>query len=427
MMIVRKGRERKDMPSLEGVWGGELDLGEVWKGKKERYTVGLGKETKPHHVREAFAKGVEYLGKKGIKKVLCEIPDIPGVSFESAAGLVAEGAVYGGYGYPDDVMREIVIPIKGMGIPIEENVEKARMINLARRMVDAPANELTAQRFVELVKENVPENVKVTVYGRKELEKKGFGGILAVAQGSDREPLYLVLERKGRGLIGLVGKGVIFDSGGISLKDSKGMHVMKGDMAGAAVVFAVFSMLVKFTDRGVMAFIPLVENLPSGKALKPGDVVKMYSGKRVEIISTDAEGRLILADALWHAEEHNPDVLIDVATLTGGCNLALGPDIAAVMGYNDRLIEGLIETGRKEGENFWRLPLYEGYFKPFESKVADFKNSGGREASTIKAGLFLSRFIRRKKKWLHIDIAGKEFRDERATGFGIRTLYSFLK
>ena len=232
----------------------------------------------------------------------------------------------------------------------------------------------------------------------------------------------------------MIGKTVTFDSGGISIKPSAGMGQMKGDMAGGAVAIGTTLALARAKHRiNLMTIIPAVENMPSGSAYRPGDIVQAMNGKTIEIVSTDAEGRLTLADAIVYAEKKDASIIVDIATLTGGCAVALGNSIAAIMGNDQESIDRVIKSSKLAGEGFWQLPLYGDYNKLIKSEVADLKNSGGRYASTITAGLFLQAFVN-KAKWIHIDVAGKELADKRdfytpvgGTGFGVRTLYEFLK
>jgi leucyl aminopeptidase len=226
---------------------------------------------------------------------------------------------------------------------------------------------------------------------------------------------------------------VTFDSGGISIKPSSGMGSMKGDMAGGAVAIGTTLALAKSRSKvNLLTLIPAVENMPSGSAYRPGDVVRAMNGKTIEIVTTDAEGRLTLADALAYGEKKGARVIVDIATLTGGCVVALGTHIAGVMGNDQALTDRLLEITKSTGEPFWQLPLYEEYRKQIKSEVADLKNSGGRYASTITAGLFLQSFVK-NAKWLHIDVAGNELTDKESfytpaggTGFGVRTLYELM-
>lgn len=313
--------------------------------------------------------------------------------------------------------------------------------NIARDFTNEPANNLTPEIFEKKVKEiikdlGLTEKIKINVMDKKEIEKLKMGALLSVAQGSENEPRFIVLryENSKDPLISLIGKTVTFDSGGISLKPSEGMGAMKGDMSGGGVVFATTIALARADIKvNLLTIIPAVENMPSGKASRPGDIVRAMNGKTIEIISTDAEGRMTLADAICYAEEQGATTIVDIATLTGGCAIALGDVTAGVMGNEQDLIDKLLAISKSTGERMWQLPLFEEYEEKIKSDVADIKNSGGRLASPITAGMFLKHFVE-KAKWIHIDIASKEsaekdrfYQPRGATGFGVRTLFEFCR
>ncbi|MEO0137978.1 MAG: leucyl aminopeptidase [candidate division WOR-3 bacterium] len=317
----------------------------------------------------------------------------------------------------------------------------AQSQNIARDFTNEPANNLTPEKFEKKVKDiikdlGLSEKIKITVMDKKEIEKLKMGALLSVAQGSENEPRFIVLryENSKGPLISLIGKTVTFDSGGISLKPSEGMGAMKGDMTGGGVVFATTLALAQADAKvNLLTIIPAVENMPSGKASRPGDIVRAMNGKTIEIISTDAEGRMTLADALCYAEKEGAKTIVDIATLTGGCAIALGEITAGVMGNDQELIDKLLAISKNTGERMWQLPLFEEYDEKIKSDVADIKNSGGRLASPITAGMFLKHFVE-KAKWVHIDIASKEFAEKDrfyqprgATGFGVRTLFEFCR
>nr|NIP83691.1 leucyl aminopeptidase [Gemmatimonadota bacterium]NIQ59998.1 leucyl aminopeptidase [Gemmatimonadota bacterium]NIU80215.1 leucyl aminopeptidase [Gammaproteobacteria bacterium]NIX48602.1 leucyl aminopeptidase [Gemmatimonadota bacterium]NIY13051.1 leucyl aminopeptidase [Gemmatimonadota bacterium] len=259
----------------------------------------------------------------------------------------------------------------------------------------------------------------VTVFDRAAMEEEGFGGILGVAAGSEEEPRFIVLEYRGAGEdeapLALVGKGVTFDSGGISIKPSQKMEEMKYDMSGAAAVLGAMQAVARLRPRiNVVALVPATENLPSGRATKPGDVLTMYSGKTVEVINTDAEGRLILADALAYARErYGPRAMIDAATLTGAVVVGLGHHAVGLMGNDGDLMDEVRAVGERTGERCWPLPLWDEYRKQLDSDVADLKNTGGRPAGSLTAGWFLKEFVG-DVPWVHLDIAGTAWRDEPA-------------
>ncbi|MGB9721156.1 MAG: leucyl aminopeptidase [bacterium] len=328
---------------------------------------------------------------------------------------------------------------------IKKGVQIGRILaesqNIARDFTNEPANNLTPEKFEKKVREIIKdlglgEKIKITVLNKKEMEKLKMGALLSVAQGSENEPRFIVLQyQNSKGpMISLIGKTVTFDSGGISLKPSEGMGAMKGDMTGGGVVFATTLAMTRLDAKvNLLTIIPAVENMPSGKASRPGDIVRAMNGKTIEIISTDAEGRMTLADALCYAEKEGAKIVIDIATLTGGCAIAFGDVTAALMGNEQDLIDRLLAISKNTGERMWQLPLFEEYDEKIKSDVADIKNSGGRWASPITAGMFLKHFVE-KAKWVHIDIASKEFAEKEkfyqprgATGFGVRTLFEFCQ
>lgn len=308
--------------------------------------------------------------------------------------------------------------------------------NLARTLANEPANVLTPARFAErCASAGAEAGLDVQVLERDEMERLGMNTLLAVARGSEEPPKLIILrikgqrQRKGAPLYALIGKGVTFDSGGISIKPSEKMEDMKADMAGAsAVLGAMVSLAQLRPSQQVIGMIPAVENLPSGKAAKPGDVVKSLLGKTVEIINTDAEGRLILADTIAYARSIGATHLIDIATLTGACVIALGMVNAGMMGTDQKLIDRMRKNCQLTGEKLWQLPLDDDYRKAIVSEIADIKNVGNRWAGAITAGKFLQEFAE-DTPWVHLDIAGvdldhdgRPFAAKGATGFGVRTL-----
>jgi leucyl aminopeptidase len=307
---------------------------------------------------------------------------------------------------------------------------------LARDLVNEPPNVLSPEEFARRAKALAKAGLRVRVLGEAEMEKLGMGLLLGVGQGSERESKLVVMEwngarKAGTAPVALVGKGVCFDSGGLSLKTGAGMMGMKGDMGGAAAVAGTMQALAARKARvNVVGVVGLVENMPDGKAQRPDDVVKSMSGQTVEVLNTDAEGRLVLADALWYAQtEFKPKCVIDLATLTGAILIALGHEHAGLFSNDDTLAQRLTEAGRAEGEPVWRLPLGDGYNKALKSKIADMKNIGGPSAGSITAAQFLQRFVN-KTPWAHLDIAGVAWQDGEhkelvpswGTGWGVRTL-----
>ena len=309
----------------------------------------------------------------------------------------------------------------------------------ARDLVNAPGNlkspEYLAMQAVAMAER---AGIKVKLLDRRELERQGFGAMLGVAQGSERQPYLIVLEYQGGPAearpVALVGKGVVFDSGGISLKPADKMDEMKMDMGGAAAVLgAMLAAAEMQLPLNLVAVVPAVENMPSGTAIRPGDILTSLSGKTIEVLNTDAEGRLILADALTYVGRYRPRVVIDLATLTGACIIALGNQAAAVLGNHNGLIRQLIKAGERSGERLWQLPLWDDYATQIKSDFADVKNTGGRPAGTITAAAFLQEFAD-KYTWAHLDIAGMAWEErgkagqpKGGTGFGVRALVEYLR
>lgn len=311
-------------------------------------------------------------------------------------------------------------------------------VNLARYWVDLPPIELTPidlAKKARLIAEK--EGLKYTMFGEEEVQKMGMGGLSAVSAGSDRDAALVVLEyhcaKQNAPTLGFVGKGITFDSGGLSIKPAQYMETMKEDMSGAAAVIAAMRVIgVLKPDINVIAVTPMAENLPSGKAIKPGDIVQFYNGKTAEIKNTDAEGRLILADALSYLEKnYKVDAIIDIATLTGACAYALGPFFSGLMSNNEDLVDRIEKAAKHSGDAVWRLPLTADYKKAIDSPIADMSNIGSRQymAGATTAGHFLAEFVE-KAPWAHLDIAGTAFnvpdiayyRPETATGVGVRLL-----
>jgi len=316
-----------------------------------------------------------------------------------------------------------------------------------RDLVSEPANELTTESYAAKCKELEKLGLKVEIYGEKKLKEMGAHSLLAVGQGSDYESKMIIFKWNGaknkkEKPISFIGKGVVFDSGGISIKPSNGMGDMKGDMGGSAVVFSLMRLLaMRKANVNVIGAIGIVENMPSSKAQRPGDVVKSMSGQTIEVINTDAEGRMVLADVLYYIEKtFKPKIMIDLATLTGAVVVALGEDNAGLFSLNDSLIKELEVAAKQTGENAWRMPLSElggAYDKLVDSDIADVRNTAAAKYSgggSITAAQFLQRFTNKHKKWCHIDIAGVAdvsrpnfFVNKGATGYGVRLLDSLVK
>ena len=313
-----------------------------------------------------------------------------------------------------------------------ENEIKKNSVFWVRDLINTPALDKSPEQFINKVKELVDSSgIEVEVYDQKWLEENNFGGVLGVGKGSDRPPYFLVgkYNSKAKYQVSLIGKGVLFDTGGYSLKSPAGMETMKTDMSGAASAWGVINIIARTNqDIGVTVYTPIVENMVSGSAIRPGDVLKTRNGKTIEVMNTDAEGRLIMSDALAFAAETNPDLICDIATLTGASYVALGLDIGAIFSNNSDLEKKFIESAKNTNENFHPLPLFDGYRNLIDSDLADMKNTGGRFGGAITAALLLKEFIG-ENDWIHLDIAGPARSDNRkgATGFGVLSLYEFFK
>ena len=306
----------------------------------------------------------------------------------------------------------------------------------ARDLVSEPANVLYPQSYADRVKALESTGLKVEILGIAEMEKLGMHSLLGVGLGSDKESKLVIMQWLGASdkkaaPVAFVGKGVTFDTGGISIKPAEGMEDMKWDMGGsAAVVGTMIALAGRKARVNAIGIIGLVENMPDGKAQRPGDVVTAMSGTTIEVINTDAEGRLVLADALWYCQQRfKPQFMIDLATLTGAMIIALGTDYAGIFSNNDELAQRIGEASKTVAENTWRMPLPAQYEKQIESKIADIRNIGGRPGGSITAALFLQRFVN-NVPWAHMDIAPTAWTNEQriptvpegATGFGVRTL-----
>ncbi len=311
----------------------------------------------------------------------------------------------------------------------------------ARDLANTPSSDLTppllADKAVEMCKK---EGIKVSVFDKKKIKSMNMGCLSAVGRGSSSEPRLIIMEHgkefknEKNDTVAIVGKGITFDSGGISLKPGAGMDEMKMDMSGAAAVFGIMQTIAQIgLKRHVIGIITSAENMPSGAAYKPGDILTARNGKTIEVLNTDAEGRLILSDALCYAAEQKPKVIIDLATLTGACLVALGTTVAALISNNDTLVKEMKEASKSSGEQLWQLPSYDEFREQIKSDIADLKNVGGRNAGTITAGLFLEEFVD-DTPWAHIDIAGTAMQPKptplcstKGSGFGVKLVVEYLQ
>jgi leucyl aminopeptidase len=371
---------------------------------------------------------------------------VGGIEPEASAEAITEGALLGLYSftkykkpeYEDIGEMLIVVREKDKAPLLEHAVEKRRVIaeaiNLARDMVNEPASYMTPARMAEAAEAIASKyGLDCHIFERDDMEAMGMGALLGVARGSSQPPKFITLTYKGdegsEKALGFVGKGITFDSGGISIKPSEGMDEMKGDMAGAAAVMAALAAIAQLKPKiNVSAIIPATENLPSGSALKPGDILKAMNGKTIEVISTDAEGRLILADALSYAVKQGLSPLVDLATLTGACRVALGTLYSGLFGNDQGLVNKVLGAAKRTGERMWQMPLPEEYKEQNKSEIASIKNTGDRYGGAITAALFLAEFVD-NTPWVHVDIAGTALSSKEsgymvkgATGVGVRTL-----
>lgn len=423
------------------------------KMEAERVVVmGLGKREKFNldSVRRVMAAACRFARKVGAKRVatIAHGAGAGGIELAKAVQAVTEGSILGLYTFRKHVTKEpehgeieelvIVERDEGKLARLEQSIERGRAVaeatNFARDMVNEPANYMTPADMADVARRVAAEGgLNFSVLEREDMKKLGMGALLGVAQGSRQAPKFIVLSYRGgqpgKAALGLIGKGLTFDSGGISLKPSDGMEEMKGDMAGGAAVIAAMKAISELKLRvNVTGLIPATENLPGGAALKPGDVLTAMNGKTIEVANTDAEGRLILADALSYANKLGLSPLVDVATLTGACRVALGDICTGAFTNDQTLVARVIKAGEEAGEKMWQLPMFEEYKEQNKSDVADVKNSGGRYAGAITAAQFLAEFSG-STPWVHLDIAGPSFLTKEqaylakgATGVAVRTL-----
>jgi leucyl aminopeptidase len=437
-------------------------LGEVFAvptfGRAEAaavWLVGLGKkdEATADRIRRAAGKLAPRASR--YRRVAAALPQAARGGWQEAVQALVEGLLLGAYRFDRYKVRPIEEDGEGprwQGITVlgssRWNVKEAReairrgeilaeAASWARDMVNTPALDATPDFLAKEARKMARrEGLECKVWTRSDLEKGGFGGILGVGQGSENDPRLIELRYKGGSgaPLALTGKGVTFDSGGLSIKDAQQMEWMKADMAGAATVLAAMLAVARLKPKvNVIAAVPFAENLPGGSAIRPGDVLTHRGGKTSEVLNTDAEGRLILADSLAFLAEQKPRAIVDLATLTGACMIALGEEIWGVMGSDPDLIRDLISAGEQSGEPGWELPLWRPYRKQIESTVADVKNIGNRYGGAITAALFLKEFVG-DVPWAHMDIAGTAFSEKPgdywpkgATGNPVRTLVRFVE
>jgi leucyl aminopeptidase len=417
--------------------------------------TGLGKKSEfdLEKWRGAASKAGQLIRDSGVKQFVFPIKKFDGLSGEELAESFVTGVLLGTYQFNEfktlerDKIKEIeeVIllgetaqEVKSFDDGLRTGRAISKAVCMARDLVNGPSNQITPTALAEKARQIAREHkMEVQVLEVSQAEAMGMGAFVAVAKGSQEPGKFIVLEyNNGKGLetIALVGKGITFDSGGISIKPSEKMERMKDDMSGAAAVLAAMQASSELRlPLHLVGIIPATENLPSGKAYKPGDILKTLSGQTVEVISTDAEGRLILSDALTYSLRYQPKAIIDLATLTGACVIALGDYVIGLFGNDDSLLKRIEEASGKTGEKVWRLPLWDEYFEYLKSDVADFRNVGTRAAGAIIGGMFLSKFVE-KIPWVHLDIAGpaslekgRPYIPSGGTGAGARLVVQLLR
>ena len=385
-------------------------------------------------------------------RVAVRLPDGTGVDGAAARQALAEGVILGGYRYTalksstdggDDssgTPKLARVDIVGSASAAAKDALRrgaaiAGAVCLARDLSNEPGGSLTAPAFAEKTAAMAGEaGLECKVWTTEDIEAAGLGGVLGVNRGSSQPPRFVELTYEPEGepaaTLAFVGKGVTFDAGGLSIKTAQGMMMMKMDMCGAAAIIGAMSALgAVAAPVRVKAYLPMTDNMLGGDATRPGDVLTIRNGKTIEVLNTDAEGRLILADALSLACEEEPDAIVDLATLTGACMVALGPSIAGMMGNDESFIDQVRAAADRAGERVWHLPLPADYAKQFDSNVADMKNIGGPHGGTLTAGLILQQFVDDDIPWVHLDIAGPARAEsddgeisKGGTGFGVRTL-----
>jgi len=405
--------------------------------------VGLGKKPDARTIRKASGAAAKVCRDLGAKKVATLLPTNP----EGIAAAV-EGTLLGLYAFTKfktSTERKEIEEFEILRPSTEENISAVRRgqvfadsIILVRNLVNEPASHKYPERFTQHVRESLRDlPVRVTVHGKRDLEAMGMHAILAVNKGSPHEPRLILLEYGEGTPIALVGKGVTFDSGGLSLKTPADyMEDMKSDMAGAASVLAVVKTAAELRlPVKVLGFMGLTENMPGGDAYKPGDIITAYNKKTIEILNTDAEGRVVLADVLAYAESFKPAAMIDIATLTGACVMALGTIASGVIGTSQGLIDKVLDAADAADEKMWQLPLYDEYLETVKSDFADVRNSTGRGpgAGAQMGAAFLRSFVN-DTPWCHLDIAGPAWTikenaitSKGGTGFCVRTLVKLLE
>jgi leucyl aminopeptidase len=441
---------------FHGKEGEMLVLYNAKKGEKRILFIGLGskQECNAENLRRAYAAAVKQCRRKKWAFVNLVVPESIHLKEEAVCQSIAEGMLLANYAFDalkHDAIKEeptvllskvCLIGVEKESLALCKKTEKiTTAVELARDLVNGNADDVNASALVKCAKELEREfsHIKVKILDKKQLEKEKMGLLLAVNRAAAHDPALIILEYRGdeksKEQTAFVGKGITFDTGGLNMKQTGQMETMKCDMAGAAAVLGVIRAAASLgLKKNVIGVIAAAENAVGPSSFKPGDVYRSYSGKTIEISNTDAEGRLVLADALSYLQAtFEPTRIIDLATLTGGIVITLGEEVTGLFCNDDALACSLIAAGEKTYERLWRLPLYKEYKEALKSSIADLKNSGGRKASSITAALFLEQFIK-KTPWAHLDIAGtaylsdpKTYNPTNATGVGVRLLIEFLE
>ncbi len=408
--------------------------------------AGLGRkaEVTAEGLRQAGGKSISYLRDNGMRKVALSSKIIS--SFKLTPSLFLEGALLSLYSFSrykkerNGSTLDSIVVLSKPSKPLKHELDLAAIsvsaVSFAKDLVNTPSNDMTPAHLAKAALSLRGRKLSVRILERKDAQKLGMGAYLAVAKGSHEPPKFVVLQYKGgKGApVVLIGKAITFDSGGISLKPAEGMEKMKYDMAGGAAVLGVMKAASESAlPVNLIGLLPATENLPGGSATRPGDVVKSVGGTSVEIINTDAEGRLVLADALSYAKRFRPRAVIDIATLTGACSIALGGEAIAMMGNDRGLLDALKRCGESVYERVWEMPLFEEYKEYVKSDIADIKNTGGKSGSLMTSAYFLKEFAG-EVPWVHLDIAGTAWVEKErpyipkgASGVGVRLLLELVR
>jgi leucyl aminopeptidase len=409
--------------------------------------VGLGKKDRitAEKIRQAGGKSASYLRSMGMKKVALSTDFLHGVKISPADFI--EGVLLGHYTYSryrkeEDRKKslESIIVLAKATKELSEGLKQVEVVTsavcFARDLVNTPSNDMTPTHLAKDALSLRKKQLSVKVLDKNDVKKLGMGAFLAVARGSHEKPQFIIVDYKGSkdAPVVLIGKAITFDSGGLSIKPSEGMEKMKHDMAGGAAVLGVMKAAAALRlPLHLIGILPATENLPGGTATKPGDVVRSLNGKTIEIINTDAEGRLVVADAIAYAKSMKPRAIIDIATLTGACSVAFGNEVIAMMGNSRKLLDAMKKSGEKTYERVWEMPLFEEYEEYLKSDIADIRNIGGRNGGLVTSAYFLLKFVE-DTPWVHLDIAGTAWTDKEkpyvpkgASGIGTRLILDFIK